>query len=131
MVNHTATMEKLQRKQARFVEIYCSDGNKTLKACAEEAGYVGKNPSATANRLLKKPHIQKAIKEYRQELKVHLRLDETYVLRNLRQIVENNVVTDPAQANRALELIGKTLGMYTDKSKIEQEVTIKKLEDFM
>jgi len=123
--------DSLPRKQQKFVSVYSTDCTKTLKQCAMEAGYEAKNLSAVANKLLKQPNIISAIKEFRTNLKIQLRLDETYVLRNLRTIVQENIHTDPAVANRALELIGKTLGMYTDKTKIEGELVMKKLEDFM
>lgn len=84
-----------------------------------------------ANELLKLPAIVNKIKEFRvvveQRMKDEFKLDQNYVLDGLRKVYEECMLPkeqsngtykiDASGANKALELLGKTMGMFTDGSK--------------
>lgn len=131
-------MDKLTDKQQRFVSEYLIDLNATQAAI--RAGYAKKTAGSIGQENLKKPEIQKAISEamLKQQERTELTADEVIAdLREVRNIclgrkkvkivevakfegmintseIEVKMI-DPAGANRALELLGKHIGMFSDK----------------
>ncbi len=130
----------LTPKQARFVDEYLIDLNATQ--AAKRAGYSEKTAQEQSARLLSNAIVSRAIAERRQALHDKLELDQEWVLRNLEEIAgrcmqkkpvmvydreERGMVQaqdvdgcdiwtfDSAGANRAVELIGKHLRMFTDR----------------
>lgn len=127
-------------KQALFVQEYITSLNATQSAI--RAGYSQKTAYSIGQRLLKNIEVKQALDMAMNERKERTELSADYVLKNLREIVErcmqrqpvmskgeqvtdeqgNTVWTfDAKGATRALELIGKHLGMFTDKLKVEEQ----------
>lgn len=131
-------MDKLTDKQKRFVSEYLIDLNATQAAI--RAGYSAKTAGRIGGENVQKPEIQKAISEamLKQQERTELTADEVIAdLREVRNIclgrkkvkivevakfggmintseIEVKMI-DPAGANRALELLGKHIGMFSDK----------------
>ena len=127
-------------KQALFVQEYITSLNATQSAI--RAGYSQKTAYSIGQKLLKNVEVKQALDMAMNERKERTELSADYVLKNLRESVErcmqrqpvmskgeqvtdeqgNTVWTfDAKGATRALELIGKHLGMFTDKLKVEEQ----------
>jgi phage terminase small subunit len=111
-------LPKLTAKQARFVHEYLVDLNATQAAI--RAGYKPKNAAQTGAENLKKPQIQAAIQEAREAREKSSMITAEWVLKEISKIAEN-----PEEAARdrlkALELIGKHLGMWEQREKAETQ----------
>ncbi|OOF47868.1 terminase [Rodentibacter genomosp. 1] len=130
---------KLTDKQQRFVEEYLVDLNATQAAI--RAGYKAENARQIGSENLSKPDIQEAIQIAKDKRSERVQISQDDVLRGLleviamstgKQSVTETVVTksengeaigtdvvkscfEPHAANKALELLGKHLGMFTQK----------------
>jgi len=119
-------------KQRRFVEEYLIDLN--ASQAAVRAGYSPKGAGVTGHKTLKMPHVAAAVAAAMAKRAEEAKLSADWVLEGLRlnydramqaepvmvrqgdRMVESGeFVYDGSVANRALELIGKHLGMFTDK----------------
>jgi len=139
--------DKLTEKQELFCLEYCKDFNATR--AYKDAGYSAKSDKVAgveSHKLLKNPRIYTRINEMQTERAQEVKLDAQWVLERLKLISDRCVQAtpvidkdgnetgefkfDPAGANKATELIGKHLGMFTDKMEIKGELSVKKLEDF-
>jgi len=116
---------KLTPKQKRFVEEYLIDFNATRAAKA--AGYSEKTARSLATDVLANPCVQAIIKEKMQKLSERAELTVDYVIDNLREIVRRSMNPPEGQrpnfpaANKALELLGRHRGMFTDRVEIRQQ----------
>lgn len=132
-------MAKLTDKQAAFVQQYLVDLNATQAAI--RAGYSERTANAQAGRLLANVGIREAIEKAQAKRAQRVEVTQDYVLSNLVEVVERTMqrapvldrkgeqVTDEEGravwtfdakgANRALELLGKHLGIFTDKIRAE------------
>ena len=125
---------KLTPKQERFVQEYLLDLNGS--AAAVRAGYSEKSAKQIAGENLTKPYLASRIKARQAELAAVAELSQEWVLSNLKNIVAKSSQAvevekwDPVQkkmvmtgeyiydsrgANTALQLIGKHLGMFTER----------------
>ena len=126
---------KLTDKQRTFVAEYLVDLNATQAAI--RAGYSPKTANEQAARLLANVNIAAAVAEAQAERATRTEINQDYVLNNLVEVTErcmqkrpvctmkgeqvqdengNGVWSFNAQgANKALELIGRHLGMFTEK----------------
>lgn len=136
----TAGGRKLTAKQKRFVEEYLIDLNATQAAI--RAGYSEKTARQIGEQNLSKLDIKSAIEEAQSKRAERTELTQDYVIRELIKVIEvctgqkETVITevlkntmdntvhahdterklyDASAANRALELLGKHLGMFKDK----------------
>jgi phage terminase small subunit len=110
----------LTDKQMKFVDEYMVDMNATqayLRAgykCTEEAARV------SASKLLTNPNIVAEITTRQEKLQEKTELTAEWVLNEL---ADNHRLAkqmgDMAPSNKALELIGKHIGMFTDKVKMD------------
>jgi len=123
--------EKLTKKQQRFVDEYLADPKLNATQAAIRAGFSKKTAYSIGHELLTKDPIKKAIEVAQQELKKRTEITQDWVLNNLKSVaercmeaeqvvyrgqpVEGAYQFDSSGANRALELIGKHLGMFKDK----------------
>lgn len=110
--------QKLTPRQERFVDEYLKDLN--ASAAAERAGY--KAPEV-GRRLITKSHVAAKIKERQAALAKRVEISQDYVLENLKGIVEAGMAQKSRApflkaAAQALDLLGKHLGMYTEKREI-------------
>lgn len=118
---------------ARFVTEYLrhGDGKKALITC----GWQGKNPGTAANRLLRKPGVRREIMRELENVRDATRVTKSYVVAHLKRVAERSMQEvpvldsegnetgeykfDSSGANRSLELLGKTLGIF-----IEKQITV-------
>ena len=113
-------------KQARFVSEYLIDLN--ASAAARRAGYSTKTADRIGPELLGKTCVSKLIAERIQKRQQRTEITQDSVLRNLKALVDRSMRFDDAPhmqaALKANELLGKHLGMFTDKIKLEGELTV-------
>ena len=132
-------MPKLTDKQTAFVREYLVDLNATQAAI--RAGYSERTASRIGPQLLGKTWVREAIEKAQAQRARRVEVTQDYVLANLVEVVERTMqrapvldrkgeqVTDEEGravwtfdakgANRALELLGKHLGIFTDKVRAE------------
>ena len=122
-------MNGLTPKQAAFIQEYLIDLNATQAAI--RAGYSKKTASRTGAENLSKPVIQSAIQEAIATRSQRTEITADYVLTSLKTVVERSLKAVPvlnsegnetgqwrfnsAGANKALELLGKHLGLFPNK----------------
>lgn len=128
----------LNDRQRRFVDEYLIDLNATQAAI--RAGYSSKTAESIASRLLRNVKVQQAISAAQAERQERTELTADEVIRDLREVRDicmgrktvkvvevvkfegeatphevDSLVFDPVGANKALELLGKHIGMFGDK----------------
>ena len=127
-------MANLTPKQQRFVEEYLIDLNATQAAI--RAGYSGKTANEQGSRLLANVSISEAIAEAQNKRAERTEITQDYVLTNIQKVIErcmqvqqvDNCLTQTEDgelaqafmfkeqgALKGLELLGKHLGMFTEK----------------
>lgn len=138
---------KLTDKQKRFIEEYLIDLNATQAAI--RAGYSEETARQIGAENLSKPVIQEAIQQAQNKRSERTQITQDDVIRRLIEIAdistgkkaiteteiartEGGVVVgtdvvkicfEPHAANKALELLGKHLGMFKDKVEVSGAVT--------
>jgi phage terminase small subunit len=129
----------LTPKQARFVDEYLVDMNATQAAI--RAGYSAKTANPAAARLLVNVSISEEIQSRRNKLAKKSEVDAQYVIDNLVSTLRKASGIDPipgddgediyrfngAVANKSLELLGKNLGLFTDKLEVKTDFTFQDL----
>lgn len=124
----------LTPKQGRFVQEYLVDLNAT--AAAIRAGYKEKTASQIGHNLLQKPAISAAIQEAQADLAKRTEITQEYVLAKLKEIADADAADYQdstlkySNKIRVLELLGKHLGLFTEKitiAAIDPE-TVKEVE---
>ena len=127
-------------KQSIFVQEYLKDLNATQAAL--RAGYSHKTAYSIGQRLLKNVEVSTAIHSAMSERQKRANLTADYVLENLNEIAQRCMQKSPVMvkgeqaiddegrhiwtfdaknALRALELIGKHIGMFNDKNREQEE----------
>ena len=127
-------------KQNVFVQEYLKDLNATQAAI--RAGYSHKTAYSIGQRLLRNVEISNAINSAMSERSERTALTADYVLQNLHEIAQRCMQKSPVMvkgeqaidddgrhiwtfdaknALRALELIGKHIGMFNDKNREQEE----------
>lgn len=139
---------KLTDKQKRFIEEYLIDLNATQAAI--RAGYSKANADKIGSELLGKTRVKEALQEAQAERSSRVQITQDDVLRGLLEIismstgkqkvtetelskVDGSIVPvdvekvrfEPNAANKALELLGKHLGIFRDKVEVSADVTNK------
>ena len=130
---------KLTDKQKRFIEEYLIDLNATQAAI--RAGYSERTAYSIGEENLKKPVIKQAIEDAQSNRSSRVQITQDDVIRMLIENIEKSsgtkqvVITqtrksedgefvgddvaqfvyEPSSVNKALELLGKHLGMFKDK----------------
>lgn len=145
-------MAGLTRKQQRFVVEYLTDLNATQAAI--RSGYAPKNADVTGPRLLGNVGVAQAIASATQAHESAIEITQDYVLSNVKEILERcmqrapvmvkvgkdwvqetdndgkNVWTfDAMGAVKAVTLLGKHRGMFSDKLQIDDLREVSKLSD--
>ena len=116
--------EKLTYKQLMFCQEYVRNNGNATEA-ARQAGYSKNTVSEIACENLKKPHIVKKVEELQRERLDAAGATAEYVVKSLKHLADANqrlnavnVPVDATAANKSLELIGKTHGIFTDKKDV-------------
>ncbi len=124
-------------KQQCFVEEYLVDLNATQAAI--RAGYSAKNADKIGPELLGKTRVAEAIAEAIQARSKRTELDQDWIIKQLKGVYEASIegrpVCDkdgnekgfsfnPSAANKALELLGRHLGMFTDNLNLSGEIAL-------
>lgn len=124
-----AAVPKLRGKEERFCREYVIDYNGTQAAI--RAGYNQADAANRAYRLGRKAEIAARIRELEKELAERLALSQDQVVLQLkRQYDECVAEKDRKNALKALELMGKHLGMF-EKTKPGEASTDQKVEDVL
>lgn len=100
-------------RQWRFVEEYLIDFNG--KQAAIRAGYTKTNATEAAHDVLSYAHVVAEISKRREMISDKAESDAVYVMRRLKAESVDVINGNAASRVRALELIGKRNGMFTDK----------------
>ena len=109
-------------KQARFVDEYLVDANGTQAAI--RAGYGAAGARVAAHRLLTNVAISSAIEARQRVDATRLSVDRDRVLAGLLEAVEMaREQRNPAGMVAGLREIGKLMGFYTDRVKVDVGVT--------
>lgn len=127
-------------KQKRFITEFLVDLNATQAAI--RAGYSRQTAYSIGQRLLKNVEVKEAINSAIKERETRTEITADYVLTNLREIVERCMQKQPVftkgeqatdeqgrnvwtfnarDAIKALELLGKNLGLFIDKTEIKAD----------
>lgn len=134
---------KLTPKQARFIDEYLVDLNATQAAI--RAGYAPKAAHVTGHETLRNPKVAAEIAARQAALSESTGITQAWVLERLRENADRAMTAEPvrdaeghetgeyryegAVANRALELLGKHLGMFGDKLEISDPRKIAAMTD--
>jgi phage terminase small subunit len=106
----------LTARQETFVGEYLKDLNGTQAAI--RAGYSEDTATQQASRLLTNVKVAAAVREAMDDRAQRTQITQDDVLTGIRDIVEATRQTQPSVALRGLELLGKHLGLFTDKHEI-------------
>ena len=110
----------LTPKQEKFCLEYMSTGDP--EKAYERAGYKSRRLKAAVKRMLTNPLIQMRLNEIREQALKEVKVNAEKVLDKVMEVYDSAMQeSDFTNANRAMETIGKHLGMFVDRS--EQKVT--------
>jgi phage terminase small subunit len=115
----------LNDKRAAFVREYLIDLN--AAAAARRAGYSAKTADRTGYDLLRIPEVAAAVEAGKAERAERASLSAEMVIDGLRSIAQGEA-SDSARV-RAYELLGKHLGMFTDKTEHSGGVAIRVIRE--
>lgn len=107
---------KMTTKMENFVNEYFIDFNAS-QACLR-AGYKTRVPNQFAAKLMKHPLVAAAIAERKEERQEKFDLTAEYVITKLVSIADKQEEINAQASLRALELLGKHLGLYRDRQEI-------------
>lgn len=106
-------------KQEAFAIEYLKDKNATQAAI--RAGYSKKTAASIAWELLEKPDVKEFIRQHQEEALKNATVTVDGIVDQLRNIAANPLAKDSDRI-RALELIGKYLGMFTERVEMKGQI---------
>lgn len=113
----------LTPKQKNFADEYCAEQNATKAAI--RAGYSEKTARSIGQRLLTKVDIKKYIDEKLERLSRKTDITAEWVINELKknhQLAQQN--NEINASNKALELLGKHLQLFTDKMQLQGSLDV-------
>jgi phage terminase small subunit len=111
--------KELTAKQRAFVTEYMKDRNGTQAAL--RAGYSEKAAGTVGCNLLKNPVVSKMIADMEEANQVEGLITVDKIVHRLNSIAENEAAKDSDKI-RANELLGKYLGMFTEKVEMKGQI---------
>lgn len=120
----------LNAKQRAFTVEYIKDKNATQAAI--RAGYSKKTAYSMGVQLLKKLEIAQAIEELQKAAEARAGITVDKIVERINRIAEDPD-TAPRDRLKADELLGKYLGMFTDKVEMKGQIdtTVSKLDGIL
>jgi phage terminase small subunit len=117
-------------KQEAFALEYLKDKNATQAAI--RAGYSAKTARSIACEMLARPDIQEFVRTKQEEARKNATITVDGIVDQLQEIA-SNVLAKDADRIRALELIGKYLGMFTERVEMKGQLdtTVSKLDGIL
>jgi len=117
----------LTDKQAMFVQEYLVDFNATQAAI--RAGYSKHTANIIGPENLSKLCIQDAVREATKKRNDRTKIDQDYVVEKSAAIVEDSMAeesrfADAGNANKALQLLSKYTGGFSDKLDVQGDISI-------
>ena len=113
----------LTERMVRFCAHLQEHGSKT--AAAIHAGYSAHSAEAQGGRLLGNVRIRRELARLRTVALASRGIDRSYVITALVDIVEDREVAGQARV-RAIELLGKDLGMFVEKSERRTHIVVQR-----
>lgn len=107
---------KLSTKQSNFVKEYMVDFNASQAVL--RAGYLTNNPNRLGVEMMRHPLILRELKVLMDKRDEKIDVTKEYVIQKLMKIVQSTEEDNPSAALRGLELLGKHLGLYRDRTEI-------------
>lgn len=120
--------KKLTEKQKRFCEEYLIDLNATQAAI--RAGYSSKTASRIAIELLNKTHVSKYLAELMRKRSESTKITSEQVVKELEKIAFSDAEITGKEKMKALELLGKHLGMFQNQTSDENKI-LEKLDEVL
>ena len=120
-------MPKMTDKQKRFCEEYLIDLNATQAAV--RAGYSSRTADRIASENLRKPDVQQYLQRLMQERSKRTGITSDQVLRELERIAMTETEITGKEKMRALELLGKHLGMFQNGA--DNSAALEKLDEVL
>jgi phage terminase small subunit len=120
---------KFNKREEIFIVEYLAHGNASL--AAKNAGYSEKYAGDIGHKLINREKIREEIGRLKEKSIAMAGLSAQYVLESLKEIAETYKLKSPQSALRALELLGKHLGLWNadsnDRNRRPHELTDKEL----
>ena len=121
-------MPKLTEKQKRFCEEYLIDFNATQAAL--RAGYSQKTAYSIGDENLRKPEIQSEIQSLIKKRSERTGINADIVIKELVKIALADTEITGKEKMKALELLGKHLGLF-DNCKADESKVLEKLDEVL
>ena len=134
------------RKQValEYIKLGYDNGTKAyLNACKKLKKKPSRNPVTSASEILNYPNVVEFIDSVRVKVAEEVQVDAKWVLKQLKSVADRCMTVEPVMvrgddgmeesgeykfdssgANRSLELIGKTMKLFTDKVELEANVQV-------
>jgi phage terminase small subunit len=110
--------KELNPKQRRFVDEYLVDLN--AKQAAIRAGYSPKTAESQGSRLLSHAKVSEAIQHGQAQIANKYEVTQEYVIEKLIENLDGSLREGQrGPANGALTLLGKHIGMFVDRTRVE------------
>lgn len=110
--------KELNPKQKRFVDEYLVDLN--AKQAAIRAGYSPKTAESQGSRLLSHAKVSEAIQHGQAQIANKYEVTQEYVIEKLIENLDGSLREGQrGPANGALTLLGKHIGMFVDRTRVE------------
>lgn len=112
----TGKGSKLSAKMSCFIDEYMVDLNGS--AAVLRVPYKTNNPHKLAAELLNHPLVRAEVERRKDERREKTELSAEYVVNKLIDIVEKTEKNNPQAALRGLELLGKTIALFKERTEV-------------